>query len=42
MFQNPFEALNPRFTLYRSLTEPLIIHGWQDDNKRLQRVRGDA
>ena len=38
MFQNPFEALNPRFTLYRSLTEPLIIHGWKDENERLQRV----
>ncbi len=38
MFQNPFEALNPRFTLYRSLTEPLIIHGWKDENRRLQRV----
>ncbi|MCY4072928.1 MAG: ABC transporter ATP-binding protein [Chloroflexi bacterium] len=38
MFQNPFEALNPRFTLYRSLTEPLVIHGWKDENKRLDRV----
>lgn len=39
MFQNPFEALNPRFTIYRSLAEPLIIHGWRDDSKRLSRVR---
>ena len=38
MFQNPFEALNPRFTLYRSLTEPLVIHGWTDENERLERV----
>lgn len=38
MFQNPFEALNPRFTLYRSLTEPLIIHGWKDEHERLTRV----
>ncbi len=38
MFQNPFEALNPRFTLYRSLTEPLVIHGWKDEDKRLDRV----
>ena len=38
MFQNPFEALNPRFTLYRSLTEPLIIHGWKDEHERLSRV----
>ena len=38
MFQNPFEALNPRFTLYRSLTEPLVIHGWKDEEARTQRV----
>ncbi len=38
MFQNPFEALNPRFTLYRSLTEPLVIHGWKDESQRLDRV----
>ena len=38
MFQNPFEALNPRFTLYRSLIEPLVIHGWKDETERLDRV----
>ena len=38
MFQNPFEALNPRFTLYRSLAEPLIIHGWKDEERRLERI----
>jgi len=38
MFQNPFEALNPRFTLYRSLAEPLIIHGWKDEQERLDRI----
>ena len=38
MFQNPFEALNPRFTLYRSLAEPLIIHGWKDEEERLARI----
>ena len=38
MFQNPFEALNPRFTLYRSLAEPLIIHGWKGEGKRLERI----
>ncbi len=27
IFQNPYEALNPRFTILRSLLEPLIIHG---------------
>ncbi len=24
VFQNPFDALNPRFTIYRALTEPLV------------------
>lgn len=38
MFQNPFEALSPRFTLYRSLVEPLIIHGWKDEDKRFERI----
>ncbi len=27
VFQNPYEALNPRFTILRSLLEPLLIHG---------------
>ncbi len=26
VFQNPYEALNPRFTILRSLLEPLLIH----------------
>lgn len=26
VFQNPFEALNPRFTVERSVLEPLLIH----------------
>lgn len=38
MFQNPFEALNPRFTLDRSLAEPLIIHGWRDKARRRERI----
>lgn len=38
MFQNPFEALNPRFTLHRSLAEPLIIHGWRNEADRLTRI----
>ncbi|MCG8604641.1 ABC transporter ATP-binding protein, partial [bacterium] len=38
MFQNPFEALNPRFTLVQSLVEPLTIHSWGDDAGRSRRV----
>ena len=26
VFQNPFEALNPRFTVLRSIMDPLLIH----------------
>jgi len=26
MFQNPYEAVNPRFTIERAILEPLIIH----------------
>lgn len=38
MFQNPYEAINPRFTIGRALLEPLIIHriGTRDD--RMDRV----
>lgn len=39
MFQNPYEALNPRFTVARSLMEPLIIHGIGDRVERLARVK---
>lgn len=38
MFQNPYEALNPRFTIYRSLVEPLLIHGWDKESDRLERI----
>ncbi len=38
MFQNPYEALNPRFTIYRSLLEPLLIHGIGDAQEREERV----
>jgi len=34
MFQNPFEAINPRFTIGRALMEPLIIqHNGSDKEK---------
>ena len=40
VFQNPFEALNPRFTLYRSLVEPLTNAGVPDDEheRRIRRA----
>jgi len=38
MVQNPYEAVNPRFTIEQALAEPLVIHdiGTRDD--RLDRV----
>jgi oligopeptide/dipeptide ABC transporter ATP-binding protein len=39
MFQNPYESLNPRFTIERALLEPLIIHGIGTDDERRARVR---
>lgn len=35
MFQNPYEAINPRFTIGRALAEPLLIHriGTPDDQR---------
>jgi oligopeptide/dipeptide ABC transporter ATP-binding protein len=39
MFQNPYEAFSPRFTILRAVTEPLIIHGVSDPVERVERVR---
>lgn len=39
MFQNPYEAFSPRFTIQRAVTEPLIIHGIGDAAERTERVR---
>jgi oligopeptide/dipeptide ABC transporter ATP-binding protein len=39
MFQNPYEAFSPRFTILRAVSEPLIIHGVRDPDDRTERVR---
>lgn len=39
MFQNPYESFSPRFTIERSLLEPLIIHGLGTRAEQLARVR---
>lgn len=39
MFQNPYEAFSPRFTILRSVAEPLIIHGVSNAAERIDRVR---
>lgn len=38
IFQNPYESLNPRFTIKRALLEPLIIHGIGTPGERMDRV----
>ena len=39
VFQNPFDALNPRFTIYRAVVEPLINAGI-DKAEHANRVEG--
>jgi len=38
IFQDPYESLNPRFTVFRSVSEPLKIHGLGDRTKREELV----
>ena len=38
IFQDPFSSLNPTFTVYRILEEPLIVHGFKDKKERAERV----
>jgi len=39
IFQDPYESLNPRFTIFKTVCEPLEIHGLGDRIIREQRVR---
>jgi oligopeptide/dipeptide ABC transporter ATP-binding protein len=39
MFQNPYESFSPRFTIFRAVAEPLLIHGIGDGDERGERVR---
>ena len=39
MFQNPYEALNPRFTIARAIMEPLIIHDFGTKSERIDKVQ---
>jgi len=38
IFQDPFESLNPRMTVYDAVVEPLKIHGIGDADERYERV----
>jgi peptide/nickel transport system ATP-binding protein len=39
VFQDPIASFDPRFDSRRILEEPLIIHGWNDAQRRLVRCR---
>ena len=39
VFQNPYGSLDPMYSLYRSIEEPLRIHGIGDKKSRVKRVR---
>jgi oligopeptide transport system ATP-binding protein len=38
VFQDPNESLNPRFTIQRTLKEPLLLHGLYRDQNQLQEL----
>jgi oligopeptide/dipeptide ABC transporter ATP-binding protein len=38
IFQDPYESLNPRYTVSMTLEEPLAIHGIGDRRERLERT----
>jgi ABC-type microcin C transport system duplicated ATPase subunit YejF len=35
IFQDPYSSLNPRMTIRRILSEPLVIHGIGDDRNEV-------
>lgn len=37
IFQDPFSSLNPRKTVYNTITEPLLIHNMYSSKKELER-----
>jgi peptide/nickel transport system ATP-binding protein len=38
IFQDPYETLNPRFTIYETVCEPLKIHRIGGDHEKVERV----
>ncbi|GAB3130429.1 ABC transporter ATP-binding protein [Tsukamurella serpentis] len=39
VFQNPYGSLDPMFSVYRAITEPLAVHGIGDKASRVDRAR---
>ncbi|TRO52171.1 ABC transporter ATP-binding protein [Candidatus Bathyarchaeota archaeon] len=42
IFQDPFESLNPKMTIYELVAEPLEIHGIGDSDEERQKIVSDA
>ncbi len=38
IFQDPYESLNPRFTVFRTIEEPLLVNKVRNKNERRKRV----
>lgn len=39
VFQNPYGSLDPMYSIYRAITEPLAVHGVGDKASRLDRAK---
>ncbi len=39
IFQDPYASLNPRHTVEKIISEPLLVHGMNDAKKRKERVK---